>query len=135
MNNIELLAHKIRFWEYEAGESFTDYFLDRTAFNNRWLIFLRIKGFAQHLSYIEAEDYPDQELTFEPHNWSHQYLDLEDDDYPRGWDNNTYFKDVLLWAEFILSDTMILEELEDFFSEDYESYFADYDPEVTYGLD
>lgn len=130
MNVIETLAHKIRFWEYQAGESFTDYFLDRCRYDDAWMGFLERKGYYALIEEIKSERYPDQQLRFEIHNKA-----WEDAEESHGWSEEEYFKDACLWAEFILSNTMILEELEDFFSEDYESYFEDYNPEVAYGLD
>lgn len=129
MTNIEILAHKIRYWEYQAGESFTDYFLDSYRFDELWMAFLAKKGYHTLIAEIEAERFPDQQLRFEIHNFAWECA------HPaNGWSETEYFKDVLLWAEFILSHTLVLEELEDFFSEDYESYFSGYDPTVKYGL-
>lgn len=129
MNNIEILAHKIRFWEYQAGESFTDYFLDRVSYDGVWLAFLSEKGYHALVDEINGERYADQQLKFEIHNkiW-------EDADPTRGWSETEYFKDVLLWAEFILNNESVLKDLEEFFHEDYDSYFEEYDPEVKYGL-
>lgn len=127
MNNIEQLAHKIRFWEYQAGESFTDYFLDRCRFEEKWIEFLESKGYHDLVDEIKEDPYADQQLKFEVNHREHEN---EGGD----WDEAIYFKDVLLWAEFILSHTMIMEECEEFFNDDYGSYFSDYQEGVPYGL-
>lgn len=112
---IETLAHRIREWEYDAGESFTDYFLDAYSYHQDrgWLLFLKNKGFDELLAEIENSRYrlkdgtllscTDQQLKFEPNA-----------SLMEKWDDDLYFKDVLLWAEFMLQNDSVMQEFQDF---------------------
>ena len=112
---IETLAHHIRKWEMDAGESFTDYFLDAYSydFEDGWLLFLANKGYVELLQEIKDDRYElsdgsllsctDQQLKFEPNT-----------SLMEKWDEDLYFKDVLLWAEFMLESKDIMQDFEDF---------------------
>jgi hypothetical protein len=118
----------IRKWELNAGESFTDYFLDQYSYirnngENRWIDFLVSKGYKELAFEIEEDSYmlnngkilecSDQELKFEP------YTQKAYDD-GIGWNEETYRKDVALWAEFINEHSDILAAYECFIGEDDE---------------
>lgn len=118
---IEQLAHRIREWEMDAGESFTDYFLDSYSYTRTgggWISFLLEKGYSDLVEEIEADVYvmqdgtvlgcTDQQLKFEPNT-----------SLMEQWDEDLYFKDVLLWAEFMLENEDIMKDFQDFL-EDYE---------------
>lgn len=117
MNQIEQLVERIRNWEMDAGESFTDYFLDMYSYSELWLEFLGRKGFTDVVAEIRADvitlsdgvvlSCTDQQLKFEPHSSAAH----------DGWDEAVYLKDVALWAEFILEHEDITRECEDFLSE------------------
>lgn len=116
----------IRKWELNAGESFTDYFLDQYSYmrnngENRWIEFLYSKGMNDIAMRIEEDVYvlnagkvlecSDQELKFEP------YTQKAYDD-GIGWNEETYRKDVALWVEFINEHSDILAAYECFIDEE-----------------
>lgn len=112
---IKTLANRIREWEMDVGESFTDHFLDAYSYDqdSGWLLFLKTKGFDELLVEIENSRYrlkdgtllscTDQQLKFEPNT-----------SLMEKWDDDLYFLDVLMWAEFMLSDESIMEQFEEF---------------------
>lgn len=114
----EELVDLIRKWEMDAGESFTDYFLDMYSYHDDdgWLLFLKEKGFTSLLAEIKDSCYTfkdgsvslctDQQLKFEPFSSAQEE-----------WDEDVYRKDVALWAEFIRSSARVRGELETFFEE------------------
>ena len=120
---IKDLVERIRNWEVDAGESFTDYFLDRYSYDDAWLAFLVDKGYEGLVQEILSDVYvckdgtvltcTDQELKFEPHNsaWEASGND---------WSEDEYRKDVALWAEFILADEKLFEECNAFLNGDDE---------------
>ncbi|WOZ57420.1 hypothetical protein [Pseudomonas phage vB_PseuGesM_254] len=117
---IKQLAHCIREWEMGGGASFTDHFLDSCSydFDGGWLAFLDKKGYHELVEKIAADVYvmqdgtvlgcTDQQLKFEPNT-----------SLMEKWDDDLYFKDVLLWAEFMLENEDIMKDFQDFL-EDYE---------------
>jgi hypothetical protein len=66
--NVDAMVKAIRDWELEAGEGFTDYFLDNWAFGS-WAYWLLGKGHTEWANKIininEAKGYVDQEDKFE----------------------------------------------------------------------
>lgn len=112
MNIIEMVE-QIRDWELDAGESFTDYFLDKRRYEAAWLEFLESKGYHELVQEIKEDVYvcrdgtvlgcTDQQLMYEPYSFAQ-----ENDGGP--WDEDIYRKDVALWAEFILMHEDIHQE-------------------------
>ncbi|QHZ59961.1 hypothetical protein PJKIFABJ_00006 [Pseudomonas phage PE09] len=110
---IKNLVERIREWEMDAGESFTDYFFDRYSYGTEWNDFLDSKGFHAIVEEIKADRYvlssghvltcTDQQLKFEPYNSAWEACGND-------WSEDEYRKDVALWAEFILADEELLEE-------------------------
>lgn len=109
--NIEQLVEAIRDWECDAGESFTDYFLDSYSYDDAWLEFLESKGFHALVQEIKDDTFIlhtgkvlgccDQQLKFEPYNSAWEACGNQ-------WSEDEYRRDVALWAEFILADERIL---------------------------
>lgn len=120
MKTVAQMVDEIRDWEMDAGESFTDYFLDRYSYCGTWLEFLESKGYHDLAQEIRDDGYilsngeklscTDQQLKFEPHNTAHENAGGQ-------WDEDEYRKDVALWAEFILADAAILKDYEEFMKE------------------
>jgi hypothetical protein len=120
---IEQTVEQIRDWELNAGESFTDYFLDSYSYDDAWLVFLESKGYHDLVQEIKEDVYTmrdgtvlgctDQQLKFEPYSTAQ-----ENDGGP--WDEDIYRKDVALWAEFILADVRILNDYRVFLKGDDE---------------
>lgn len=114
---IDNLVERIREWEMDAGESFTDYFFDRYSYDGAWLDYLDNKGFYELVQEIKQDRYTlttghvllctDQQLKFEPYNSNWEAAN-------GSWSEEEYRKDVALWAEFILADAEIYEECDQF---------------------
>lgn len=115
------LVDQIREWELDAGEGFTDYFLDKHSYNGEWLTFLESKGFHVLVQEIKEDVYvcrdgtvltcTDQNLKFEPYSFAQ-----ENDGGP--WDEDIYRKDVALWAEFILTHEDVYKDYAEFIEGD-----------------
>lgn len=119
MTDVQTLVERIRDWELAAGEGFCDYFFDAYSYDGEWLKFLEEKGF-DHVAQAVREDVyvcrdghvlecTDQELKFEPHTAALYELG-------EAWDEETYRKDVALWAEYLIRNPKILAEFEVFVS-------------------
>lgn len=109
----EELRDAILDWQYEAGESFTDYFMDDTVDTKQWLHWLVGKGYSEHALPILALI---REREVQPKKWSyisqHEKFEIyedsvEGDEYTKadgttakweGWQMNA-----LVWAEFLLA--------------------------------
>lgn len=109
MNSQELLE-KIIAWEYRAGESFIDYFMDDNVKPVSWAFWLLGKGHKEHanklINMIQAKERPDQHEMFEMHTY-----ELED------FDQELYEKDMLLCAEFLTDSERYLKAIEEWFAE------------------
>lgn len=112
---IQGLAQKIRDWEMDAGESFTDYFMEGRVNESNWAFWLLGKGFTQKANWlineIAKKSYIDQVEKFHIHysdeiSWS-------------DWDSADaiYFKDFLLWAEFFLGSDIYTARINEWFKE------------------
>lgn len=108
MKTKEEMIDLIKDWEYNAGESFTDYFMHDNVVWANWLFWLLGKGghdeFAvkalEKLS--SGEDYLDQEELFDMHNTV------------ENWNDENYDKNVELWAEFLTATPTYQKRLEEF---------------------
>lgn len=120
----ELIIHyaqKIKNFEYEAGESFTDYFMDDEVFKTSWAFWLVGKGYIERGNAIVNEinkrggpnGWSDQEFCFNVHTAPLKLIEDYKDDYACGLVpieitigseyDKALEKDYRLWAEFLLS--------------------------------
>lgn len=120
--DVQKLAQTLRDWEMDAGESFTDYYMDDRVKPVSWAFWLLGKGYTEKanklIDDITARRSVGQMDTFHIHyadgmSWS-------------DWDaaDATYFKDFLIWADFLCASDRyfkdIKEWLEDWFKDDDE---------------
>ena len=111
---IRLYAKRIQNFEFEAGESFTDYFMDDEVFYTSFAFWLLGKGFQERANFQINEinrrggphGFSDQELMFNVH--ASPLKEFEGKIVC--WELNTgteldeaQQKDYLLWAEFLTS--------------------------------
>jgi hypothetical protein len=112
--NVEAMVAAIREWEMEAGESFTDYFLDNWPVGS-WAYWLLGKGHTEWANTIinanEQKKYVDQDLKFE---WFDAYCGEGEP----GWDEDTYLKNVRVWAEFLVESDQYFRRVNEFFEGD-----------------
>lgn len=104
------LAEKIRNWEVEAGESFTDYFMHDNVKDQSWAYFLLGKGHVERAVEIVDEIHNgnkciDQELLYEIYSNDGE------------WSEEQYNKNVILWAEFLISMPHYCQKVTEFFEE------------------
>ena len=109
--NAEELAVKILEWEYKAGESFVDYFMDGKVLPVSWAFWLLGKGYSKHantlIDLLTAKQRPDQDIKFSVNV-----------DYESGsWDQEAYEKDVLLYAEFLTASDRYFKTISEWFAE------------------
>lgn len=118
--DVQKLAQTLRDWEMDAGESFTDYYMDARVKPVSWAFWLLGKGHTEKanklIDAITARDYIDQTELFHIHysdeiSWS-------------DWDaaDAIYFKDFLIWADFLCASDRYFNDikgwLEDWFKDD-----------------
>lgn len=105
----EALAVKIREWEMNAGESFTDYYMHDRVKNVSWAFWLLGKGFSQRANFlidmITASQYLEQEILYDLHG------DLEE------WSEETHQQNILLWAEFLVASDRYWKDISEWFAE------------------
>jgi|SRR5579872_4357088 len=109
----EALAAKIRAWEFNAGESFIDYYMHDNVKNVSWAFWLLGKGFTERANFLidliqAGNKCIDQELLYELYN------NPED---PANWSTALYLKDVLLWAEFLVASDRYWKAICEWFAE------------------
>lgn len=113
--NIDLYAARIKNFELEAGESFTDYFMDGEVFAGSWGFWLIGKGYTERGNAIinaynkaNKKHWSDQELCFavnaSPLRWDMDSKEF----YPWQLDRDINLDlainaDYKLWAEFLIS--------------------------------
>lgn len=111
MNNQELFE-KIVAWEFEAGESFIDHFMDDNVKPVSWAFWLLGKGYKEHanklINMIQAQERPDQHELFEMHTYELG---------PDNFDGDLYEKDLLICAEFLTDSERYLKAIEEWFKE------------------
>lgn len=113
---IKQIADKIIAWEHDAGESFTDYFMHGSVRDVSWAFWLVGKGFTERGNEIlnlvnSGETCLDQELLYDIHP-SYEYTEKTET-----WNQDNYNKNVLLWAEFLISTDIYKKRFEDFLVE------------------
>jgi hypothetical protein len=109
------LVDKILQWEHNAGESFTDYFMHDNVKDNSWAFWCLGKGFLEHGNIIINEILAkntciDQEVLYE-------IYPTYDTDETEKWIPENHDKNVLLWAEFLLSTPFYFDKVMKFFEE------------------
>lgn len=113
---VDAMVVAIREWELEAGEGFTDYFLDNWAVGS-WAYWLLGKGHTEWANLIinmnEEKQYVDQEVKFE---WFDDYTYDEDGSNPV-WHEELYLKNVRVWAEFLVESDQYFRRVNEFFDE------------------
>jgi len=107
---VDAMVEAIRNWELEAGEGFTDYFMDSWPLGS-WAYWLLGKGHTEWANKIinlnEEKQYVDQDVKFE---WF--------DDYEDGvWSEELYCKNVRVWAEFLVESDQYFRRVCKFFDE------------------
>lgn len=106
---IQRLAEKIRDWEMDAGESFTDYFMHDRVYAVSWAFWLAGKGYTDKANEIihEVESGNkciDQELLF--------YVVPNID-----WTEEVNFQNILIWSDFLLATKTYVKRVTEFFNE------------------
>jgi len=108
--NVPAMIKAIRDWEHQAGESFTDYFLDNYPLGS-WAYFLLGKGYKDWANKIinmnESNEYVDQSDKFE---WFDAYQSGD-------WKEEDYLLNVKIWAEFLVESDQYYRRVNDFFVE------------------
>lgn len=112
----EELVEKIRDWECEAGESFTDYFMHDRVKTLSWAFWLLGKGYTEHALVIirgleAGETYFDQEELFHIYP---EYEGVNEHGDPQYCDEN-YDKNVEIWAEFLVATDAYQKRVQEFF--------------------
>lgn len=113
---VDAMVIAIRNWELEAGEGFTDYFLDNWAIGS-WAYWLLGKGHTEWANNIinlnEEKQYVDQEIKFE---YFDAYI-LSNEYGENQWCEETYLKNVRVWAEFLTESDQYFRRVNKFFDE------------------
>jgi hypothetical protein len=108
--NVDAMVEAIRDWEMEAGEGFTDYFLDNWPLGS-WAYWLLGKGHTEWANTIinasESKKYVDQDTKF---MWFDDYADGD-------WSEEAYRKNVRVWAEFLVESDQYFSRVSKFFDE------------------
>uniref|UniRef100_A0AAU6VYY1 DUF4375 domain-containing protein n=2 Tax=unclassified bacterial viruses TaxID=12333 RepID=A0AAU6VYY1_9VIRU len=116
--NVDAMVEAIRDWELDAGEGFTDYFLDNWPVGS-WAYWLLGKGHTEWANAIinanEEKQYVDQELKFE---WFDPYT-IEKNGSE--WHEEIYLKNVRVWAEFLVESDQYFRRVNKFF----DTYFTE----------
>lgn len=122
-NPIQALKDRIRAWEHEAGESFTDYFMHGNVADRSWAFWLLGKGYTARANEIIEEIVKQeskgrlclsQELLYDIHG---EYT-WDEDTRKQTWHEDLYDKNVMLWAEFLLATALYTGRVEEFFKEE-----------------
>lgn len=111
---VDAMVTAIRDFELDAGEGFCDYFLDNWPVGS-WAYWLLGKGHTEWANAIinknEEKQYVDQDLKFEwfdSHILSNEYGDNQ-------WCEDTYLKNVRVWAEFLVESDQYFRRVNEFF--------------------
>ena len=111
---VEEIADKIRRWELDEGESFTDYFSHDNIANQSWAFWLLGKGYTDHANKLidkmteeGASCYIDQDELYEIHDVN-----------PDGeWSEEPHEKNIAIMAEFLNDSTLYSERVNKFFND------------------
>ena len=111
--NIESTALQIFEWEREAGESFTDYFMHDSVRDVSWAFWLLGKGFVERANEILNEVNADKKLCLDQELLYDIYPSYEGKDC--SWNEDNYYKNVRLWAEFLVSTDIYFQRITEWF--------------------
>jgi hypothetical protein len=107
---VDAMVEAIRNWEMDAGEGFTDYFMDNWPVGS-WAYWLLGKGHTQWANNIinlyEKKQYVDQDTKFE---WFDTYQEGD-------WNEDVYLRNVRVWAEFLVESDQYFRRVNEFFDE------------------
>lgn len=110
--NVDAMVKAIRHFEMDAGESFTDYFMDTWPVGS-WVYWLLGKGhteWANKLIDKNEKGYVGQDEKFE-------FYDSYCNEGEPGWCEETYLKNVRVWAEFLTESNQYFRRVNEFFEE------------------
>lgn len=110
---IKEMSERIRNWEVNSGESFTDYFMHDNVNQVAWSFFLLGKGFNTHANILidkigkeGTNCYIDQEDLFDIHGAESGV-----------WDERLYDMNVAVWSEFLVSSNVYYDKVMEFFND------------------
>lgn len=113
---IQDLSESIYLWEYEAGESFTDYYMHDCVNDLEWAAFLDSKGFTERAEAIrslrkQGNTCLCQSLLYNVHStYLEEYegckeaIDVVEYSEDQAKWQELYLKDIKLWAEFLFNN-------------------------------
>lgn len=113
--NALALANKMRAWELDAGESFTDYYMDGRVKPVSWVFWLLGKGFTEKANMLidkiqAGERYIDQTEMF--------HINFNDEmDWWKEPTEDLYFADFMIWAEFLIASDRYWKDISEWFEE------------------
>jgi hypothetical protein len=111
--SIEAMFQRIIEWEYEAGESFTDYYMHDNVRDVSWAFWLLGKGFVERANEILNEVNDDKVLCLDQELLYDIYPSYEGEDC--SWSEENYHKNVRLWAEFLVSTDIYFQRITEWF--------------------
>jgi hypothetical protein len=107
---VDAMVEAIRNWEMDAGEGFTDYFMDNWPVGS-WAYWLLGKGYTEWANNIinlyEKKQYVSQDTKFE---WFDTYQEGD-------WNEEVYLRNVRVWAEFLVESDQYFRRVNEFFDE------------------
>lgn len=111
--NVDAMVEAIRDWELKAGEGFDDYFM-ATWPQGSWFYFLLGKGHTEWANKLindnEQKGYVCQTEQFQ---WFDCYPNA--DEFNHGaWCEETYLKNVRVWAEFLVESDQYYRRVNEF---------------------
>lgn len=129
------LAKQIRDWERQAGESFTDYYMDDRVKEVSWAFWLLAFDGGRH---SDRANYLIDELTARKslgqEEKFHLFYDPE-----MSWGSThdewlaaeeVYFQDFMLWAEFLTASDRYFNDIEDWLTEQNVMYSSESDGDL-----
>ena len=111
--SINTMFQRIIAWERDAGESFTDYYMHDNVRDVSWAFWLLGKGFVERANEILNEVNDDKILCLDQELLYDIYPSYEGEDC--SWNEVNYYKNVLLWAEFLVSTDIYLQRITEWF--------------------
>jgi len=107
------ITKKIRHFETEFGESYTDRFMHDNVTDTSWAFWLLGKGYTEHANAIiklrvEGETCIDQEILYNIHP---EYDDNEE------WQKDSYDENAAIWAEFLVATPYYTDKVLRFFDD------------------
>lgn len=111
--SINTMFQRIIAWEREAGESFTDYYMHDNVRDVSWAFWLLGKGFVERANEILNEINADKKLCLDQELLYDIYPTYEGEDC--SWNEDNFYKNVKLWAEFLVSSDIYLQRTTEWF--------------------